>query len=129
MTRREYTHESPASEFASAFYAHSFALRACIVTQSLMSNPIAHPEMNKSDNAKRYWRSNLTLVSILLGVWAVAVFGLSIFFIEPANQIKIGSLGFGFWMAQQGSIFVFVLLVIVYAKAMDWIDRKHHVNE
>ena len=90
--------------------------------------------MNDSDpkqvteNAKRYWRSNLTLVTILLSIWAVAGFGLGIFLIEPANQIKIGSIGFGFWMAQQGSIFVFVLLVLIYAVAMDWIDRRHKVN-
>ncbi len=84
---------------------------------------------SKSDDAKNYWRSNLTLVAVLLSVWAIAGFGLSIFFIESANQIKIGSVGFGFWMAQQGSIFVFVVLVLVYALAMDRIDRKHKLND
>ncbi len=85
--------------------------------------------MNKSDNTNRYWRSNLTLVAVLLSIWAIAGFGLSIFLIEPANHFKIGSVGFGFWMAQQGSIFVFVLLVLTYALTMDWIDRKHQVND
>ena len=83
----------------------------------------------KSDNAQKYWRSNLTLVAVLLSIWAVAGFGLSIFLIETANQIKIGTIGSGFWMAQQGSIFVFVLLVLTYALAMDWIDRRHKVND
>jgi len=83
----------------------------------------------KSDNAQKYWRSNLTLVTVLLSIWAVAGFGLSIFLIEWVNQFKIGSIGFGFWMAQQGSIFVFVVLVLVYALAMDWIDRRHKVND
>jgi len=84
---------------------------------------------SKSDNVKKYWRANLTLVTVLLSVWAIVGFGLSIFLIEPVNQIKIGSIGMGFWMAQQGSIFVFVILVVVYAFAMDWIDRKHQVND
>lgn len=92
-----------------------------------MTNPSESP--SKSDNAKNYWRSNLTLVAVLLSLWAIAGFGLSIFLIETANQIKIGSIGFGFWMAQQGSIFVFVVLVLIYALAMDWIDRKHKLND
>ena len=83
----------------------------------------------KSDKAKKYWRSNLTLVAVLMSVWAIAGFGLSIFLIELANQISVGKIGFGFWMAQQGSIFVFVVLVLVYAVAMDLIDRRHNVNE
>lgn len=81
----------------------------------------------KPDKAQKYWRSNLILVTVLLSVWAIAGFGLSIFLIKTANQFEIGSVGFGFWMAQQGSIFVFVVLVLVYAFAMDWIDRKHKV--
>ena len=83
----------------------------------------------KPDKAQKYWRANLTLVKVLLSIWAIAGFGLSIFLIEPANQIKVGQIGFGFWMAQQGSIFVFVVLVLVYALAMDWIDRRHKVND
>ena len=92
----------------------------------IMTDPTA--PQPKSDNSK-YWRANLKLVAALLSIWAIAGFGLGIFFIEPANQIKIGSIGFGFWMAQQGSIFVFVVLVLVYALAMDWIDRKHKLND
>ena len=71
---------------------------------------------------KRYWRANLKVVVILLAIWFVVAYGLSIFFVESMNQIAVGQLGLGFWMAQQGSIFVFVLLVLVYAWLMDSLD-------
>ncbi|MCH2180891.1 MAG: DUF4212 domain-containing protein [Mariniblastus sp.] len=84
--------------------------------------------MNDS-NKKRYWRANLKVVVILLAIWFVVAYGLSIFFIESMNQIAVGHLGLGFWMAQQGSIFVFVLLVLIYAWLMDGLDRKYNVND
>jgi len=85
--------------------------------------------MNESNNAKKYWAENLKIVSILLAIWFAVGFGISILFIEQFNQIKIGNLGLGFWFAQQGSIFVFVLLVLVYAIWMDRLDRKYDVGE
>ena len=78
---------------------------------------------------KRYWRANLKVVVILLAIWFVVAYGLSIFFVESMNQIAVGQLGLGFWMAQQGSIFVFVLLVLVYAWLMDSLDRRYNVND
>lgn len=77
------------------------------------------------DKHKRYWRANTSLIRILLIVWAVVSIGLSILFVIPLNNISIGELPFGFWMAQQGAIFVFVALIFVYAIQMDKIDRKH----
>ncbi|MEM7455157.1 MAG: DUF4212 domain-containing protein [Planctomycetota bacterium] len=71
-----------------------------------------------------YWLKNIRLVSILLAIWFVAGFVLSIFFIDVLNGIKIGNVGLGFWMAQQGSIYIFVVLVLVYALLMDRIDRS-----
>lgn len=76
-----------------------------------------------------YWNENLVVVSILLLIWFVVGFGCSIFLIEPLNQFKVGQLGLGFWIAQQGSIFVFVLLVLIYAVWMDRVDRKHGVGD
>lgn len=80
-------------------------------------------------NLLQYWKSNVRIVIILLSVWFIVGFGCSIFFIEQMNQIKIGNVGLGFWFAQQGSIFCFVLLVLAYAIWMDWLDRKHGVEE
>ncbi|MEE2825439.1 MAG: DUF4212 domain-containing protein [Planctomycetota bacterium] len=84
--------------------------------------------MNESSK-KRYWRANLKVVVILLAIWFVVAYGLSIFFVESMNQIAVGQLGLGFWMAQQGSIFVFVLLVLIYAWLMDSLDRRYNVND
>ncbi len=86
--------------------------------------------MNKSPppDLSAYWRENLRLVLILLSVWLVVGYGCSIFFIEPLNQIKVGNVGLGFWFAQQGSILVFVVLVLIYAICMDRLDRKYGVG-
>lgn len=85
--------------------------------------------MAKSKSPQSYWNDNIVVVSILLVIWFLVGFGCSIFFIEPLNQVKVGKLGLGFWIAQQGSIFVFVLLVLAYAVWMDRIDRKHGVGD
>lgn len=76
-----------------------------------------------------YWRSNIRAVIILLAIWFLVGYCSSIFFIEQLNAIKIGNVGLGFWLAQQGSIFVFVALVLIYAVWMDRLDRKHNVEE
>ena len=76
-----------------------------------------------------YWRANLKLILMLLTVWALVSFGFSIILIEPLNKITIGSVPLGFWFSQQGSIYVFVILIFVYAWRMDKLDRKHGVNE
>ena len=85
--------------------------------------------MSNSDRERSYWKDNLVIVSILLIVWFVVAFVGGIFAIEWLNQFKIGYLGAGFWVAQQGSIFVFVLIVLFYALWMDRLDRKHGVGD
>ena len=89
-----------------------------------------HPTQSSSEkNFRGYWRSNLRAVLVLLSIWFFVGFVCSIFFIEPLNTIKIGQVGLGFWFAQQGSIFVFVLLVLAYALWMDRLDRKYNAGE
>ena len=82
-----------------------------------------------SSNSKRYWLANLRVVSVLMTIWFLVAYGASILGIEWLNQFKIGQLGLGFWMAQQGSIYVFVVLVLVYAIWMDRLDRKFSEGE
>ncbi|GJM24617.1 MAG: hypothetical protein DHS20C16_10320 [Phycisphaerae bacterium] len=82
-----------------------------------------------SDRHRKYWRANLKLIGALLTIWAVVSFGCSVLFVEQLNTFKIGQLPLGFWFAQQGSIYVFVVLVFVYAWAMDRLDRKFGVSE
>lgn len=82
-----------------------------------------------SKDYRGYWRSNIRACIFLLVIWFAVGYGCSIFFIKPLNEIKLGQVGLGFWFAQQGSIFVFVLLVLIYAIWMDRIDRKYDVGE
>lgn len=80
---------------------------------------------NKDDAARAYWRSNRKLIGALLTIWALVSFGISIFFAEPLSAYRIGRAPLSFWFAHQGSIFVFVVLIFVYAIAMDRLDRRH----
>lgn len=77
----------------------------------------------------KYWRANVRLILVLLVIWATVSYGLGIVLVEPLNKIKIGNLPLGFWFANQGSMYTFVLLIFVYAWRMDRLDRKHGVNE
>lgn len=84
---------------------------------------------NGSQRSGRYWRANASLIGILLAVWAVVSLGCGILFIEPLNRFTPFGVPFGFWMAQQGSIYVFVLLIFIYAWRMDRLDHEYHMDE
>ena len=64
-------------------------------------------------------------MSMLLAVWATVGLGLSILWVEPLNEFRLGGFPLGFWFAQQGSIVVFVLLIAVYAVVMNALDARH----
>jgi putative solute:sodium symporter small subunit len=85
--------------------------------------------MAEDTHHRRYWRSNLLLVGVLLAVWAVAGFVLPIFLVEPLNAIPLGGFKLGFWFAQQGSMVIFIVLVLIYALLADRLDRAFHVEE
>ncbi len=76
-----------------------------------------------------YWKDNLKLVGILLSVWFVVSFVCGILLVDLLNHVRVGGFKLGFWFAQQGSIFVFVILVFVYAHLAKKLDRKHGVEE
>lgn len=78
---------------------------------------------------RAYWRANLRLISVLLTIWAVVSLGFGILLVEPLNEFDMGALPLGFWFAQQGSIYVFVVLIFVYAWRMDVLDRRFGVDE
>jgi len=73
---------------------------------------------------KEYWNSNLKIVSILLVIWFLVSFGFGILFSDFLDQIKIGGFKLGFWFAQQGSIYIFVILIFVYVYLMQKLDKK-----
>ncbi|NIP70854.1 MAG: DUF4212 domain-containing protein [Planctomycetales bacterium] len=78
---------------------------------------------------RSYWRHNLMLIGVLLLIWAGVSYGCSIVWVEYLNQFYIGHLPLGFWFAQQGSMYTFVILIFVYAFAMDRLDRRYGVQE
>lgn len=78
---------------------------------------------------KAYWNANLKVVGCLLAVWFAVSFGCGILFVEPLNQIEFFGFKLGFWWAQQGSIFVFVALIFVYAAIMSRIDHRYGVDD
>jgi|TARA_X000000368_G_scaffold12171_1_gene9822 putative solute:sodium symporter small subunit len=76
---------------------------------------------NKNDE---YWKSNLRIVSSLLLVWFIASFGFGIIFSDMLDQIKVGGFKLGFWFAQQGSIYIFVLIIFIYVWLMKRLDKR-----
>ncbi len=78
------------------------------------------------ERARRmHWRRNLRLLTVLLAIWFACSFGLGILFVEPLNRIQVGGFPLGFWFAQQGSIYIFIALILVYAVSMDRVDRRY----
>jgi putative solute:sodium symporter small subunit len=85
--------------------------------------------MSGEKNLKNYWKENIRYLLILLFVWFMASYGLGIFFADSLNSVKFGGFKLGFWFAQQGSIYVFVVLIFVYVSLMNKLDKKYGVNE
>ncbi|MDC1517282.1 DUF4212 domain-containing protein [Cyclobacteriaceae bacterium] len=78
---------------------------------------------------KAYWKHNLKYLLILLTVWFTVSFGAGILFVNQLNEIKIGGFKLGFWFAQQGAIYVFVILILIYIRLMNKLDKKYGFNE
>ncbi|GAB4524563.1 MAG: DUF4212 domain-containing protein [Pleurocapsa sp.] len=79
----------------------------------------------REQRLRAYWRANTTLIRNLLIVWGFVSLGCSILLVPLLNNISFGSVPLGFWMAQQGSIFTFVILTFIYAIQMDKLDRRY----
>ena len=79
--------------------------------------------------AKEYWRRNVSLMVKLMVVWFVVSFGCGILLVDVLNTIQIGGYKLGCWFAQQGSIYVFVFLIFYYARKMAALDREFGVEE
>ncbi len=77
----------------------------------------------------KYWKKNLQYLAVLLSIWFVASFVLSIILVDVLSKIKVGGFKLGFWFSQQGSIFVFVIIIFVYVRLMNKLDKKFNVEE
>ncbi|WP_047545825.1 DUF4212 domain-containing protein [Psychroserpens sp. Hel_I_66] len=83
----------------------------------------------KKDKAKAYWKENIKYLTILLIVWALVSYGAGIVFKDELNQFRLGGFKLGFWFAQQGAMYVFVILIFVYVKIMNRLDKKYGYDE
>jgi len=80
-------------------------------------------------NLQDYWKTNLRYLAILLTIWFIVSYGCGILFADYLNNFKIGGFKLGFWFAQQGSIYVFVILIFVYVNWMNKLDKEYDVDE
>jgi putative solute:sodium symporter small subunit len=85
--------------------------------------------MAQRSSSDDYWRKNRLLIAALLAIWALVSYVFAIFLAEPLYDARVGQLPASFWWAQQGAIFVFVLLIFVYALVMDRLDRHYDVHD
>lgn len=83
----------------------------------------------KQKKATAYWNENLRYLFILLGIWFLVSYGAGILFKDFLDNIQLGGFKLGFWFAQQGSIFVFVVLIFVYVRLMNKLDKKYGFDE
>lgn len=83
----------------------------------------------KQKNASAYWKENVKYLSILLVIWFLVSYGCGILFRDALNEIRLGGFKLGFWFAQQGSIYVFVILIFVYVRIMNKLDKKYGYDE
>ena len=80
-------------------------------------------------NKKNYWKQNLKYLTILLSIWFLVSFLCGILFADYLNQFMLGGFPLGFWFAQQGAIYIFVILIFVYVFLMNRLDKKYKVDE
>jgi putative solute:sodium symporter small subunit len=78
---------------------------------------------------REYWRRNLRYLAVLLSIWFSVSYLFGILLVDELDAIRLGGFGLGFWFAQQGSIYVFVLLIFVYVWLMNRLDREFDVDE
>ena len=85
--------------------------------------------MSDQDSRQAYWKANLRLVAILLAIWFVVSYLFGIILVDQLNAIPLGGYKLGFWFAQQGSMYVFVILIFFYANRIGKLDKKFNVHE
>lgn len=85
-------------------------------------------QVNNNTDKNSYWKENLRIIWVLMIVWFLVSFVCGILLVEPLNHIKIGGYKLGFWFAQQGSIYAFLILIYVYVRKMAQLDRKYGMD-
>lgn len=82
-----------------------------------------------TSDPKAYWKANLRILAVLLTAWVAVSYGAGILFVEELNRFRLGGAPLGFWFAQQGAIYAFVLIISVYVFLMNRVDRRYGLRE
>jgi putative solute:sodium symporter small subunit len=90
---------------------------------------LERPDMSEQFSKKNYWKANLKLVALCLSIWFVVSYLFGIILLDQLNAFSLGGYRLGFWFAQQGSIYVFVILIFFYAWRMNKLDKEFDVHE
>tara|TARA_B100000678_G_C18191865_1_gene495712 strand:- start:941 stop:1198 length:258 start_codon:yes stop_codon:yes gene_type:complete len=85
--------------------------------------------MTDKEKAIAYWKENVKYLVGLLVVWFIVSYGAGILFKDELNTIRLGGFKLGFWFAQQGSIYTFVILIFIYVRLMNKLDKKYGFDE
>lgn len=85
--------------------------------------------MAQQNDKEAYWKTNLKYLFILLAIWFIVSYGFGIILADPLNKYNVGGFPLGFWFAQQGAIYVFVILIFIYVYLMNRLDKKYGMDE
>ncbi len=85
--------------------------------------------MTQPEIRRQYWRTNLKYLGILLAIWFLVSYGFGILLVDQLDRFRVAGFPVGFWFAQQGSIYVFIVLIFVYVRLMNRLDRRYDVDE
>ena len=85
--------------------------------------------MKKNTSLEKYWKENISYLTVLLVVWFTVSYLLGIVLSDTLNSVRIGGFKLGFWFAQQGSIYTFIVLIFLYVRKMNELDKKYGVQE
>ena len=85
--------------------------------------------MNRDQELQRYWKKNVSYIGLLLTIWFVVSYLFGIVFVDQLDQFHMAGFPLGFWFANQGSEIVFCILIIIYVRLLNKLDRHYNVYE
>lgn len=84
--------------------------------------------MQLTERHKQYWHKNLTVTAVLLAIWFVVTFVIG-YFARDVNEVRVLGFPLAFYMAAQGALIIYVVIIWFYARYMNGLDREYHVDE
>lgn len=94
-----------------------------------MAEPGNDKDHSTRDNERAYWRANIRLLVTLMSIWFLVSFGAGILFRSFLDQFSLGGYPLGFWFAQQGSIYIFIALIVIYVRQMRKIEKRFGLDD